>query len=171
MVCGKWITIADDNQYPVMRPSIRIDKTTPFTVDEISEDILNNQIRLKQIIKGNSNLPKFEGGRKIKNPWISFVKKYAEENNISYACAIPQAKTAHKKIDKTEKDEQFRKEQIILWNNTINRFMKRFADYNGSLPLIQVNFNKDWVYDGLSILSSTERVTKFWSGFAIFSKC
>jgi hypothetical protein len=87
------------------------------------------------------NLPEVEGGRKIKNPWISFVKKYAEENNISYACAIPQAKTTYKKIDKDEKEAQFRREQIILWNNTINRFMKRYDDDNDSLPLIQVNFN------------------------------
>ena len=87
------------------------------------------------------NLPEVEGGRRIKNPWIQHVKDYSKENNISYACAIPQAKTTYKKINKKEKEEQFRREQIILWNNAINRFMKRYDDDNDSLSLIQVNFN------------------------------
>ena len=87
------------------------------------------------------NLPEVEGGRRIKNPWIQHVKNYAKEKNISYACAISEAKTTYKKIDKDEKEAQFRREQIILWNNTINRFIKRYDDDNDSLPLIQLNFN------------------------------
>jgi hypothetical protein len=98
--------------------------------------------RSKTVLSGYIiNLPKFEGGRKIKNPWIQHVKDYSKKENISYACAIPQAKSTYKKIDKKEKEEQFRREQIILWNNAINRFMKRYDDDNDSLPLIQVNFN------------------------------
>ena len=60
---------------------------------------------------------------------------------VRSSSAIPQAKLTYKKIDKKEKEEQFRREQIILWNNAINRFMKRYDDDNDSLPLIQVNFN------------------------------
>ena len=56
----EWKNIADDNQYPVMRPTKRINKTTPLTVDEIPKEILKKQIKLKQKIKGNSNLPKFK---------------------------------------------------------------------------------------------------------------
>jgi len=87
------------------------------------------------------NLPEVEGGARGGNPWIQHVKTYAKENNISYGCAISEAKLTYKKIDKKEKEEQFRREQIILWNNTINRFMKRYDDDNDSLQLIQVNFN------------------------------
>ena len=87
------------------------------------------------------NLHEVEGGRKVKNPWIQHVKKYSEENNISYACAIPQAKTTYKKIDKDEKEAQFRREQIILWNNTIDLFIQRYDDDNDSLPMIQLNLN------------------------------
>jgi hypothetical protein len=98
--------------------------------------------RSKTVLSGYIiNLPKFEGGARGGNPWIKHVKKYAKEKNISYACAISEAKLTYKKIDKKEKEEQFRREQIILWNNAINRFMKRYDDDNDSLPLIQVNFN------------------------------
>lgn len=48
------------------------------------------------------NLPEVEGGARGGNPWIQHVKKYSEENNISYACAIPQAKTTYKKLIRTK---------------------------------------------------------------------
>ena len=34
------------------------------------------------------------------NPWIEHVKKYAKDNNISYACAISKAKETYIKKDK-----------------------------------------------------------------------
>ncbi len=46
--------------YPVYRPAIRINKKTPLTVNEIDPDQLKKQIKLKQKIKGDSNLPKFK---------------------------------------------------------------------------------------------------------------
>lgn len=45
--------------YPVYRPTKRINKDTPLTPYEIDKKNLKQQIVLKQIIKGNSNLPKF----------------------------------------------------------------------------------------------------------------
>lgn len=48
-------------EYPVYRPTKRINKDTPLTPNEIKPSNLKKQIDLKQIIMGNYNLPKFEG--------------------------------------------------------------------------------------------------------------
>lgn len=55
----KWSDIGQEN-YPVYRPSIKINKNTPLTVNEIDPKNLKKQIKLKQKIKGTENLPKFE---------------------------------------------------------------------------------------------------------------
>ena len=53
-------------EYPVYRPTKRISKNTPLTPDEIDPENLRKQIRLKQKIKGDSNLPAFQGkGRNL----------------------------------------------------------------------------------------------------------
>lgn len=46
--------------YPVYRPTKRIDSNTPLTPDEIDPIDLKKQIALKQKIKGEKNLPKFK---------------------------------------------------------------------------------------------------------------
>ena len=46
--------------YPVYRPTVRVNKKTPLLVSEISPSNLKQQIILKQKIKGSRNLPKFE---------------------------------------------------------------------------------------------------------------
>lgn len=56
---SKWINIAKKGQYPVLRPSIRINASTPLTVNEIDPQNLKEQIKLKQKIKGKKNLPPF----------------------------------------------------------------------------------------------------------------
>jgi hypothetical protein len=45
--------------YPTYRPTIRINKQTPLTVDEIKPSNLKKQAILKQKIKGKKNLPPF----------------------------------------------------------------------------------------------------------------
>ena len=47
-------------EYPVYRPTVRINKDTPLTVQEISPSNLKQQIRLKQRIRGTKNLPPFK---------------------------------------------------------------------------------------------------------------
>jgi len=47
-------------EYPVYRPTIRINKGTPLTYDEIDKKQLKKQIKLKQVIKGDKNLPRFK---------------------------------------------------------------------------------------------------------------
>jgi hypothetical protein len=56
---ASWINIAKKGQYPVMRPSIRINSSTPLTVDEVDPVDLRKQVALKQKIKGQKNLPPF----------------------------------------------------------------------------------------------------------------
>lgn len=46
--------------YPVYRPTKRINAKTPLTNKEIDEKQLKKQIKLKQEIKGTKNLPKFK---------------------------------------------------------------------------------------------------------------
>jgi hypothetical protein len=56
----QWSDISD-KEYPVYRPTIKVSKSkTPLTVSEIDPKQLEEQIKLKQIIKGEKNLPKFE---------------------------------------------------------------------------------------------------------------
>lgn len=45
--------------YPVYRPTKRVNKNTPITADEIDPQNLRDQIALKQVIKGDYNLPPF----------------------------------------------------------------------------------------------------------------
>jgi len=49
-----------NKSYPVYRPTKRITKNTPLTVNEIDKDNLKQQIKLKQKIKGSENLPPFK---------------------------------------------------------------------------------------------------------------
>jgi hypothetical protein len=49
-----------NKEYPVYRPTIRINSKTPLIVSEIDKKNLKSQIRLKQQIKGEKNLPPFK---------------------------------------------------------------------------------------------------------------
>ena len=55
----KWQDVGGKS-YPVYRPTIRINQNTPLTVSEIDKHNLTKQIKLKQKIKGNKNLPPFK---------------------------------------------------------------------------------------------------------------
>ena len=61
----EWKNLSNNNEYPVLRPTKRINKKTPLTIDEIDKRNLKEQILLKQLIKGNFNLPKFLKKRNI----------------------------------------------------------------------------------------------------------
>jgi hypothetical protein len=60
---SEWTDVGDSD-YPVYRPTRRVNKTTPLLVSEIDPKNLKEQILLKQIIKGDKNLPPFK--KKIK---------------------------------------------------------------------------------------------------------
>ena len=55
----KWKDIGNKG-YPVYRPTKRINSKTPLTPNEINPNNLKEQIKLKQKIKGNKNLPPFK---------------------------------------------------------------------------------------------------------------
>ena len=55
----KWTDIGG-LEYPVYRPTVRINKKTPLTPGEINTRNLIQQILRKQEIKGSHNLPPFQ---------------------------------------------------------------------------------------------------------------
>ena len=54
----KWADIGKLD-YPVYRPTKKVNKSSPLTVNEIDPSNLLQQIYLKQIYKGKKNLPPF----------------------------------------------------------------------------------------------------------------
>jgi len=54
----KWTDVGGKD-YPVYRPTKRINSSTPLLVSEIDPKNLKTQIALKQKIKGKKNLPPF----------------------------------------------------------------------------------------------------------------
>jgi len=54
----RWADVGQKD-YPVFRPTVRVNKTTPLTVQEIDPKNLKEQIIKKQKIKGKKNLPPF----------------------------------------------------------------------------------------------------------------
>jgi hypothetical protein len=54
----RWADVGHKD-YPVYRPTVRVNKTTPLTVQEIDPENLKKQIKQKQKIKGRKNLPPF----------------------------------------------------------------------------------------------------------------
>ena len=56
----EWRNIASKEAYPVLRPTKIINNKTPLTVKEIPISELINQVKLKQVIKGDKNLPKYK---------------------------------------------------------------------------------------------------------------
>ena len=66
----EWADIGG-KEYPVYRPTKRITKDTPLTASEIDPVQAKKQIKKKQTIKGEKNLPKFQkkiGGNNIMPP-------------------------------------------------------------------------------------------------------
>ena len=55
----KWEDVGNQ-AYPVFRPTVRVNKNTPLTINEIKPSNLKQQIKLKQKIKGDKNLPPFK---------------------------------------------------------------------------------------------------------------
>jgi hypothetical protein len=54
----KWRDVGNKT-YPVLRPTRKVSSKTPLTPNEIPAAKLKKQIALKQIIKGDHNLPPF----------------------------------------------------------------------------------------------------------------
>jgi len=55
----RWEDVGDKD-YPVYRPTVRVNKDTPLLASEIDPKNLKKQIETKQKIKGFKNLPPFK---------------------------------------------------------------------------------------------------------------
>lgn len=66
--------ITDDEAYPVFRPTIKVNSRTPTLAQEIPIKRLKEQFKLKQKIKGDTNLPDFiQGGMIVKTNPFGFL--------------------------------------------------------------------------------------------------
>ena len=52
--------VASKGEYPVVRPTQIINNKTPSTLKEVPVNELMKQVKLKRVIKGDKNLPKFK---------------------------------------------------------------------------------------------------------------
>lgn len=66
--------------YPVYRPTKRVDKNTPLTPEEIEPENLVKQSILKQVVKGSKNLPPFiKGGKRTAKEIKDFLEASYQE--------------------------------------------------------------------------------------------
>lgn len=92
----KWKDIGN-GKYPVYRPTLKISEKTPLLEDEIDLDNLKEQIRLKQILRENQNLPKFKQKEKEKD--IYEIKNYSQIQAKKLGVIIKPSNKKNKKID------------------------------------------------------------------------
>lgn len=90
-------------EYPVYRPTKRVSKETPLTPDEIDFNDLVKQIILKQKIKGESNLPKFQG----KGVGDYKIKPYSFKQAEKLGVKIKPSTNPKKKIDVFDYNNQY----------------------------------------------------------------
>jgi hypothetical protein len=152
-----WKDIADLD-YPVFRPTKRINNKTPLTPDEIDYNNLNEQIALKQIIRGDKNLPKFKKKNndelKLLNEIASHLKEHIKEGNYD-DLDIKQLKEIQKfiklkqgkgVINDYEKANKIPKtDSIWLYSNPI-KAQKKAKDYLGKDVILYRSNKKDKKY-------------------------
>jgi len=94
-------------EYPVYRPTKRVNKNTPLTPDEIDPENLLQQILLKQQYKGDKNLPAFQG----KGVPLAFgeykIDPYAYKQAKKLGIKIEPSKKKFKKIDIYDYNNQY----------------------------------------------------------------
>ena len=57
-------------------------------------------------MSGGCQCDEMKGGARASDPWVELVKKYEKENNMTYACALPEAKKTYTKVDKNAKKNE-----------------------------------------------------------------
>jgi hypothetical protein len=80
----KWMDVGGKD-YPVYRPTKRVSKATPLTIKEIDPANLAKQVALKQVIKGEANLPPFVGGNIDKTKDVSQINNATGDLINSFA--------------------------------------------------------------------------------------
>jgi len=136
----EWKDIGNST-YPVYRPTKRISKDTPLTPQEIKPSNLKKQIALKQVIKGDSNLPPFKGAGLNVDNFSNYEK--AKKNAIKYLGKKVDFKISDKKDKKfmvfnPEKNKwiyfgQMGYEDFLKHQDPVRRnsYLKRTANIKG----------------------------------------
>jgi len=92
-------------------------------------------------LSGGCHCDEMKGGARASNPWVEHVKKYAKENNMTYACAIPEAKKTYTKVDKNAKKNEMMEVLKKKWRSDINKNFTTVLRANpGSLPSLRLKF-------------------------------
>lgn len=140
-------TDVGNKEYPVYRPTKRINKHTPLTVSEIEPTNLKEQIKLKQKIKGESNLPKFK-------ELIPANKIEKDDELYLYSNPKIAQKMAYKYLGKTAKlyKSTNPKKKYMILNPNNNKYIHfgqmGFDDFTKHKDMIRMikfkNRNKKW---------------------------
>ena len=66
---------------------------------------------------------------KMPNRWIEFVRKYSEENNISWNCSICEIKEKglYKPLNKQQQKEEEKRKEDLLADQILRRNIKSFV--------------------------------------------
>jgi hypothetical protein len=146
----QWIDIGNKS-YPVYRPTKRINKNTPLTVDEIDESNLKEQIKLKQKYEGDRNLPPF------KQKYISIKDVPLTHEIYNYSNPI--------KLRKIADSKGFKKDTIYLSDNPNKKYMLFHPKTNKKIHFGQMGY-QDLLYhnDELRRMRFKNR-NKKWNDF------
>lgn len=99
-----------DSSYPVYRPTKKISKKTPLTVDEIDKTNLIEQSIIKQVIKGKKNLKPF---KEIEGSGVPLafgdyeIDPYAYKQAKKLKITIKPSNKKNKKIDVYDKNNNY----------------------------------------------------------------
>ena len=85
-------------------------KWTGFAVDTLGSAVDLADKGVGVAIKAKTLGAGMSGGS---NPWIEHVRAYAKENNISYGCAISEAKKTYVKVVREKKPRAPKKEKVV----------------------------------------------------------
>ena len=125
---------------------ITIPAKTSNPIKEHEVNILNRLDQNRKIgrgagLSGGCHEDKMKGGAKGSNPWVEHVKQYAKENNITCACAIPEAKKTYIKVDKNAKKKEMMEVLKKKWRSDINKNFTTVLRANPeSLPSLRLKF-------------------------------
>lgn len=97
-----WADIGGQS-YPVYRPTKRVSKETPLTADELDPIHAQEQIALKQDIKGEANLPPF----KAKGSGLYQITPYTKKQAKRLGVQIFPSDNPKKKIEVYDKNGLF----------------------------------------------------------------
>jgi hypothetical protein len=102
--------LKSETSYPVYRPTKRINKNTPLTVDEIDKTNLLEQSLIKQVIKGKKNLKPFKEieGSRVPLAFGDYkIDPYAYKQAKKLNITIKPSKKKYKKIDIFDKNDNY----------------------------------------------------------------